>query len=78
VTRPGDGDAENAAREDALRAADAYRRRFGQAVGTWEFLGHPRELRAALDEAVRTGEPVTAADLYRRLGVAPPPPGAIL
>ncbi len=61
---------ENAAREAALAAADAYRRRFGEPIGTWEFLGRPRELERELRAAVRRGELVKAECLYRRLGMA--------
>jgi hypothetical protein len=77
VTRPA-GDGANAARERALEAADAYRRRFGTAFGVRAFLGHPKALERELRAAVRRNEPVTAAELRQRLGMAPLPPGAIL
>ncbi len=67
-----------ASREAMFRAADAYRRRFGEAPPTWEFMGRPAELARELRAAIRRGEPVTAAELYRRLGMTPPPPEAIL
>ena len=61
-----------------FRAADAYRRRFGEAPPTWQFMGHPAELARELRTAVCRGKPVMAEDLYRRLGMEPPPPGVIL
>ena len=67
-----------ASREAMFRAADAYRRRFGEAPPTREFMGRPAELARELRAAIRRGEPVTAAELYRRLGMAPPPTDAIL
>ncbi len=66
-----------ASREAMFRAVDAYRRRFGEAPPTWQFMGRPAELARELRAAIRRGEPVTAEDLYRRLGVQPPPPDAI-
>src|SRR4051812_40396172 len=45
-----DTDADHTAREAMFAAADDYRGRFGEAVGTWE-----RELRAA----IARGQPVT-------------------
>lgn len=67
-----------ASREAMFRAADAYRRRFGEAPPTWRFMGRPAELAHELRAAVRRGEPVTEAELYERLGIEPPPPGAEL
>src|SRR5215210_2508194 len=57
-----DTDADNTAREAMFAAADDYRGRFGEAVGTWE-----RELRAA----IARGQPVTMEELYERTGVPP-------
>jgi hypothetical protein len=68
----------NAAQERALEAADRYRARFGEPAPTWEFMGYPRELEAALNEDIERGEQVTAAQLYERFGLTPPPPGALL
>ena len=64
--------------EVMFRMADAYRRRFGEPFGTWEFMGHPAELARELRAAIRRGEPVTAEAMRERLGMAPPPPDAIL
>jgi hypothetical protein len=63
--------------ETMFRAADRYRARFGQAPPTSRFAGKPRELARELDAAVERGAPVTARELYERIGV-PPPPDAIL
>jgi hypothetical protein len=41
-------------------------------------MGWPREFARELRAAIRRGEPVTEADLYRRRGIEPPPPDAIL
>ena len=68
----------SASREATFRAAEAYRRRFGEAPPTRRFMARPAELARELQAAVRGGEPVTEAELRERLGVAPPPPGAEL
>jgi hypothetical protein len=69
---------DNAAQGRAILAADRYRERFGEPAPVWEFMGHPRELERALNEAIEAGKPVTAAQLYERFGLTPPPPGALL
>ena len=56
--------------EAMYAAADRYRTRFGEAAPVYQFMGHPRELAAAMAR----GEPVTDVELYRRLGMTPPPP----
>ncbi len=67
-----------ASREAMFRAAEAYRRSFGEGPPIWRFMGRPAELARELRAAVRRGEPVTEAELRERLGVAPPPPGVEL
>ena len=61
-----------------MEAADRYRDRFGEPFGTWAFMGYPRELERALNEAIESGVPVTEEQLYERLGLDPPPAGALL
>jgi hypothetical protein len=68
---PGDYEAMDA-------AVERYRARFGVGPPVWQFMGRPRDLARELDAAVARGERVTDTELYRRLGMEPPPPGACL
>ena len=76
--RPRAPDEENAAREAMLAAADRYRERFGEPFGTWGFMDRAREVARELDAAVEAGRRVTEAQVRERLGMTPPPPGAVL
>jgi hypothetical protein len=79
--RPGrKGTAEGDGGDDwrAVQAADRYRERFGESPPFWEFQGRPRELERELLAAIERGEKVTAAQLYERFGITPPPPGVLI
>jgi hypothetical protein len=59
-------------------AVEAYRRRFGTAPGTWEHMHDLPSLIREILAAVSRGKPLADAELHRRLGTKPAPPGAIL
>jgi hypothetical protein len=59
-------------------AADRYRDHFDEAPPVWQFGHRPAALARELLAAVARGEALTAADLYRRLGIEPPPNDAEL
>lgn len=50
------------------RAVEAYQRRFGAGPAVWGLLDWPDRLAAELEAAVAAGQPVTDAELHRRLG----------
>jgi hypothetical protein len=55
-----------------FEAADRYRARFGEAPPIYEFMGWPAAVTRELAAAVARGEPLTSAEMYRRIGVTPP------
>jgi hypothetical protein len=66
------------ARDPLDEAVKRYVARFGEGPSVWQFMAWPAELAREIDAAAARGERLTATDLYRRLGVEPPPPDAIL
>lgn len=63
---------------DLDAAVQLYVSRFGEGPPVWEFIGREAELIREIVVAVERGERLTAADLYRPLGMTPRPPGVIL
>jgi hypothetical protein len=64
--------------EQAMEAADRYRRHFGEGPPVVQFMHRPLELVRELNKAVAENRRVDDDELYRRLGMEKPPPDAEL
>jgi hypothetical protein len=60
--------------EQAMDAADRYRRHFGEGAPVVQFMHRPLDLARELNKAVAENRRVDDDELYRRLGMEKPPP----
>ena len=75
--RQGDGLPPAEDYERMFEMAEAYRAKFGVAVGVYQVMGRPAAVAREL-AALERGQPLSMDELYRRIGMTPPPDDAVL